>query len=763
MLTRAVLPSPSLPSTRPVGARSTELVFIRTETGRFSTIIPHELRGRWLQLQMGAPELSVLTATGAPSQSPLLEVLLHDAVTIYLPVPARIFTLRSFHAASNDDRIVLSCRIVSRGMAVLQGCLFQPGRTAQALLRVLLRRQARLGCALRSELAGVTLAPVRWPTYATWATLFDSNHEQIAEERLCSERRRIWPSIAALIFHDGPAHSSALTASLASVTSAPMPVQAFTIGPNDRLPLLTTEYVALIQAGEILRPHALPVLADEAACHGQPDMLFADEDLLGPMEARRAPSFKPRAGRLSVLSGELTSGVWLVRRRWLTIIASAPRRAEAVRMEAALRLFEAGRGSACVHVPMVLTHRRSDAEQAPASVLAEVARQHQERTARPAKVRPGMSIIIPSTLKGRHVRRCLSSLLSRTPFEPLEIIIVVAQGEPLTERQKHLRRWLLTDSRVRVVTMRTREFNYSEANNFGVQHAKFGLLCLLNDDLAPVDSAWLVRIISYFDDPNVGVIGAKLVYPDRTLQHAGIVLRPDGTGEHVGKGSRRPVQSREVSAVTGACLATRRDLYERLGGLDESFASAFNDIDYCLRVRATGREVVLAADAELIHFESATYGRHYRDDETGRAEADRTRMLERWGAWFAEDPFHSPNLSRQPGAMFLPAFPPRARSLHAEPTEAVWGAVNAVDNAPPRFDRIAGKEIQSDRINQAAEAVEDSLSDALVGRAGAEQIQRRVGNQLLHILPAPLTRQAVQPGAEVAEAVDIENTAIGGG
>ena len=216
-------------------------------------------------------------------------------------------------------------------------------------------------------------------------------------------------------------------------------------------------------------------------------------------------------------------------------------------------------------------------------------------------------------------------------------------------------------------------FNYAAANNAAVRQTDGAFVCLLNDDVAPLSSGWLAAMVGHLADPGIGVVGARLLYPDRSVQHAGIILRPDGTAEHAHRllpyrasgYASRAVLSQEVSAVTGACLLTRRTLDDRLGGLDESFASAFNDVDFCLRARATGFGVEFAAEAELIHLESLSYGRHYARGDEVRAAADRSRMLMRWRAWCEEDPFHNPNLSRHAGGLWHPAFPPRVGSVSA--------------------------------------------------------------------------------------------------
>jgi hypothetical protein len=145
---------------------------------------------------------------------------------------------------------------------------------------------------------------------------------------------------------------------------------------------------------------------------------------------------------------------------------------------------------------------------------------------------------------------------------------------------------------------------------------------------------------------------------DGIAEHAGRLMGQDEAGP-----AGIHVLDREVSAVTGACLLTRRAVFDALGGLDECFATAFNDIDYCMRARSAGWGVVLSARSTLIHHESLSFGSHYDEEDTTHNAADEQRMRARWGAWIDDDPFHSPNLALFRIADTEPAFPPRVVSL----------------------------------------------------------------------------------------------------
>jgi GT2 family glycosyltransferase len=219
------------------------------------------------------------------------------------------------------------------------------------------------------------------------------------------------------------------------------------------------------------------------------------------------------------------------------------------------------------------------------------------------------------------------------------------------------------------VKLPVERFNYSAANNFGARQTDAEFLCLLNDDVAPIASGWLEAMLGHFADPLVAAVGAKLLYENKTVQHGGIIVGLAGLAEHVNRGlpreaggyAHRAVLNQEMSAVTGACLLTRRSAYEETGGMDEGFPIAFNDVDFCLKLRRAGHRIVFCAEAELIHYESLSLGHHFSGERAGLEREEVRRMRQRWASVVAEDPFHNPNLSLARGQEWRLAFPPRLR------------------------------------------------------------------------------------------------------
>ncbi len=209
------------------------------------------------------------------------------------------------------------------------------------------------------------------------------------------------------------------------------------------------------------------------------------------------------------------------------------------------------------------------------------------------------------------------------------------------------------DSRVKVIRFDA-PFNFSAINNAAARQAQGEVLCLLNNDTQVISPGWLEEMVSRLLQPRVGVVGAKLYYADGRVQHAGDAVGPGGLADHLH--SRLPgdapgycdraVLAQALSAVTAACLVTRRDLYERLGGLNEAdLAVAFNDVDYCLRVREAGWQVHFTPYAELYHLESVSRGKDDNPEKQARAAAEAAYMRKRWAQVLEHDLFYNPNLN----------------------------------------------------------------------------------------------------------------------
>jgi GT2 family glycosyltransferase len=223
------------------------------------------------------------------------------------------------------------------------------------------------------------------------------------------------------------------------------------------------------------------------------------------------------------------------------------------------------------------------------------------------------------------------------------------------------------ESRERVRVLRyDAPFNYSAINNWAARQCDGRVLGLVNNDIEVITPDWLEEMAGFAMRPDTGAVGAMLYYPDETIQHAGVVLGILGVAGHIncrmprgyeGHGGRGLVVQ-NLSAVTGACMLVRRTIFDEVGGLDEQLPIAFNDIDFCMRVRARGYRNVWTPFAELYHHESASRGQEDTEEKMARFNAEVAFMQARWGNALLDDPAYNPNLSLQSHSFEL-AFPPR--------------------------------------------------------------------------------------------------------
>lgn len=267
--------------------------------------------------------------------------------------------------------------------------------------------------------------------------------------------------------------------------------------------------------------------------------------------------------------------------------------------------------------------------------------------------RPLVSIIIPNKDHVDDLSRCVESIINLSTYDNYEIVIVENNSETAEIRTYYEE--ISRHPRVQVVEYKG-DFNYSKINNFGVQYAKGEYLLLLNNDTEVINPDWMEELLMYAMRKDVGVVGAKLYYPDKTIQHAGIVI---GLGAHRTAGHThyripeanvgymgRLCYAQDVTAVTGACMMVSKALYEELGGLDESFTVALNDVDFCLRVREKGLLNIFTPFAELYHYESKSRGSDKKDERALRYQQESDRFRVKWADVLAKgDPYYNPNFS----------------------------------------------------------------------------------------------------------------------
>ncbi len=485
------------------------------------------------------------------------------------------------------------------------------------------------------------------------------------------------------------------------------------VATNRALTLASGEWVVLMDHDDLLGEHALYELAAEVAAHPDAQMVYSDEDHIDENGHRSNPYFKPDFDPDLLLGQNVVSHMGAYRRDLLIRLGGLREGYEGSQdHDLALRAARLAGSATVRHIPTVLYHWRHAADMVSLSqsslercVMASrrAVGEHLSALGQSAEVlaaplgpsyhqvrwaladpAPLVSVIIPTCDRADLLRACLEGLLRQTDYPALEVLIVDhASREPQT---RALFAELTDDPRVRILPI-AGPFNYSRFNNYAAAQAKGEILLLLNNDIVVMEPGWLRELVSLAVRPDIGAVGCKLLYEDGTLQHGGVVLGLGGVAGHFMSRAQRQdpgplglsALAHTTSAVTAACLAIRRELFERAGGLDEDhFAVAFNDVDFCLRVRELGYRNVWTPFAELYHLESATRG----DDLTG-AKAERfarevQAMQVRWGEALLADPYWNPNLSLD-NSMRVPA----ATSRRVKPWSGYLRGVRQPATASP--------------------------------------------------------------------------------
>ena len=236
------------------------------------------------------------------------------------------------------------------------------------------------------------------------------------------------------------------------------------------------------------------------------------------------------------------------------------------------------------------------------------------------------------------MKQCVDSILERSSYKNFEILIIENNS---TEKETFAYYQELENAHDNIRILKwEKKFNYSAINNFGAMHAKGEYLLLLNNDIEVKTEDWMEEMLSYCQREDIGVVGAKLLFPNEKIQHAGVIIGmgPSKTAGHLFYNfpgdqfvyAGRTQTTQDLSAVTAACMMVRKEIYQMVGGLDETFEVAFNDIDFCLKVRQAGKLVVYQAYAELYHHESLTRGYETNRQNRKRFQEEVKLFKTRW-------------------------------------------------------------------------------------------------------------------------------------
>jgi glycosyltransferase involved in cell wall biosynthesis len=471
---------------------------------------------------------------------------------------------------------------------------------------------------------------------------------------------------------------------------------------NDALALATGEFIALLDQDDELAETPLYFAARELNCDPRLRLIYTDEDKLDAHGRRCDPHFKPDWNPDLFTSQNYISHLAFYATDLVRSVGGFRRGFEGAQdYDLTLRCIEKIAPAEIRHIPHVLYHWRASAESAAGSAeakpyaidaAARAVQEHFDRCAIAANVEPArqiyhraryslpadpplVSIVIPTRDRRELLERSVESILAKTDYPQFELIVVDNESrepeaiEYLTNLARHKQvRVLPSNSTALTSQVSAGEFNFSKLNNLGVSEARGEIVALVNNDIEVINSDWLREMVSDALRPEIGAVGARLRYPNGTIQHAGVILGAGGIGNHAHIGLRdepgyfsRAHLIQNFSAVTAACMVLRKRVYEQVGGLDElNLAVAFNDVDFCLRIVEAGYRIVYTPYAELIHYESSSRGFEDTHEKRARFLAENEFMHRKWRDKIENDPAYNPNLSL--GAkLFALASPPRVK------------------------------------------------------------------------------------------------------
>lgn len=449
---------------------------------------------------------------------------------------------------------------------------------------------------------------------------------------------------------------------------------------NSALAIATGEFVALLDNDDELAINAFYEVVKVLNENPELDLIYSDEDKIDMDGNRSDPAFKPDWSPDLLLGTNYISHLGVYRRSILEEIGGFRKGYEGSQdYDLVLRFTEKTTKERIKHIPKVLYYWRM----LPTSTAVDqgskgYAFEAGLRAVQDALVRRGInghathgaanglydvyydiksdklvSIIIPTKNGYKDVQRCVSSIIEKTTYQNYEIIMADNGSTDPKMQELYAKFEQQLPGRFFVESIDI-PFNFSTINNRAVKKAHGEYLLFLNNDTEVITENWLTLMVSFAQQERIGCVGAKLLYPNNTVQHAGVILGLGGVAGHghygyphgdLGYFGRLAINV-NYSAVTAACLLMKKADFDAVGGFEEAFTVAFNDVDLCLKVQALGRDNVWLHEAELYHFESQTRGYDDKGKKKKRFEQEKVMMEEKWGPLIENDPFYNPNLTR---------------------------------------------------------------------------------------------------------------------
>lgn len=411
------------------------------------------------------------------------------------------------------------------------------------------------------------------------------------------------------------------------------------------------ERFVFISAGVLIREHALYMVASAAAA-SDVSLVYSDEDTLDENGDRKEPIFKPQYSPELARTTKYFGSFVLVRGFENTLEHVLKGAVTVDSLIAEVLRFSDSR--TIRHIPSILYHDimapRREIE-IPIELVSS------------DELLPGFTIIIPTRDRLELLEPCIASIEERSEYPREKIEIIVVDNGSTDEKTLNYLALLAREGRARIIRD-AGKFNFSRLNNLAAAEASREVLLFLNNDTVVEDPFWLRRIATYVVQKDVGAVGGKLLYPDHTIQHGGVVLGVQGVAAHdlagvaEGEVKVRMNATREVSAVTGACLAMRREVFDEIGGFDTVLAVAFNDTLLCIEALKAGYRNICIKKPLLIHFESKSRGYDDSAERVALFRREARYVRQRHNDLFRNDPYYNPNLCLQQVNEL--AFPPRS-------------------------------------------------------------------------------------------------------
>jgi len=462
---------------------------------------------------------------------------------------------------------------------------------------------------------------------------------------------------------------------------------------NSALELANGEFVALLDQDDVLAEHALYMVAWVANEYPEANLIYSDEDKIDTEGRRFDPYFKPDWNPELFRCQNMISHLGVYRTEAVRAVGGFRKGFEGSQdWDLALRITEDTPVHKIRHIPHVLYHWRVhpnstaagiNAKQYAVTACKQAIVDHLERLKIRAEVLPIplcdgywriryaqpehpplVSIIIPTRNGIGLLRRCIETLQTLTSYPNYELIVVDNQSDDPTTLD--FLRAKVSTGEIQVCQYDA-PFNYSAINNVAVGASRGALLCFLNNDIEVTDGDWLSELVSLALQPGVGAVGARLLYPDNRIQHAGVIVGMGGVAGHIYLGASdaergnmgRAILQQNLSAVTGACMVVTREAFERVGGFDaDNLPVSFNDVDFCLKLLEAGYDNRWTPHATLVHHESASRGKDDTAEKKARFAKEVAYMHQRWDKRLTNDPAYNPNLTLDYTYPF-PSYPPR--------------------------------------------------------------------------------------------------------